>query len=217
MFYEGMALGVVVLGGLLLLLSLKVLAHKGWFLGWIRGMSGLFLVTVAVVLALIALDVFSYRQVLSEKSVATLSFEKLASQHFRAVLVNHEGQEERFELKGDQWQLDARILKWPGLLSSWGVKPGYRLDRISGRYYSLEKERTSERTVYPLYSRNIGVDVWSWLQSVDNSLGFVDAIYGSATFVPMDDGALYEVSLTNSGVIARPLNEKAQAAVARWQ
>ena len=48
-------------------------------------------------------------------------------------------------------------------------------------------------------------------------LPVLDALYGSATFVPMSDGALFEVSLANSGLIARPLNERAQSAIERWR
>lgn len=217
MFYEGLALGVVALGVVLLLISLKVLLRGGWLLGWLRGMFGLVLVGAALLFVLAAYDVFSYRQILAEKSIATLSFERLGSQQYRALLVDGDGRERRFDLKGDQWQLDTRIIKWPGIFASWGIKPGYRLDRISGRYYSLEKERRAKRTVYSLHDSEFGVDVWEWVQSSDELLPFVDAVYGSATFVPMDDGALFEVSLSHTGVIARPLNEKAQTAVARWR
>ena len=217
MFYEGLAFAVVVLGLLVVVLSLKVLVRSGWFLGWLRGMLGLALVSAGVLLALVAWDVFSYQQVLREKSIVTLSFEKLARQHYRATLVDEGGVEEVFELHGDQWQLDARIIKWPGILSAWGVQPGYRLDRLSGRYFSLAKERTAERSVYALESSRLGVDVWAWLQTAGQGLPFVDAVYGSATFVPMEDGAIYGVRLTHSGLIARPLNERAQSAVARWQ
>src|SRR5690625_7570671 len=57
-----------------------------------------------------------------------------------------DGTEQEFDLRGDQWQLDARIIKWQGFVAAMGVKPGYRLDRISGRYYTLEDERSAERT-----------------------------------------------------------------------
>lgn len=217
LFYEAIAFAVVILGLLLLLLSLKVLSRAGWLLGWLRGTLGLLLIGAGVLLALTAYDVFTYQQILSEKSIATLSFEKQGSQRYTATLVDADGGEHQFELLGDQWQLDARIIKWPGILSAWGVKPGYRLDRISGRYFSLAKERNAERSVYALSQSQFGVDIWVWLQESGNALPFVNAVYGSATFVPMDDGALYGVSLTNSGLIARPLNERAQLAVSRWQ
>src|SRR5690625_5714508 len=66
-----------------------------------------------------------------------------------------DGTEQEFDLRGDQWQLDARIIKWQGFVAAMGVKPGYRLDRISGRYYTLEDERSarSEEHTSELQSR----------------------------------------------------------------
>ena len=48
-------------------------------------------------------------------------------------------------------------------------------------------------------------------------LPFVDAVYGSATYLPMADGARYEISITQSGLIARPLNQAAEAAAGAWR
>ena len=38
---------------------------------------------------------------------------------------------------------------------------------------------------------------------------WLDALYGSATFLPMADGALYEIKVSQSGLVARPLNQAA--------
>jgi len=215
MVYDGLAILVAVLSLLVVWLASRFLLRGGWFLGWLKGMLGFALTALALVIALIAWDVFSYQQLLDEKSVATVSFERLDSQLYRAVLVDGRGVEQRFELRGDQWQLDARLMKWKGFVAGLGIAPGYRLDRLSGRYYSLEKERSSERTVYALNPSKGDADVWAWLNRW--SLPFVDAHYGSATFVPMSDGALFEVSLSHSGLVARALNERAQSAIERWQ
>ncbi len=217
MIYEGLASASVILGLLVFYLSLRLLMKAGWFGGWLRGMFGLLLVSLGLTLGLLALDVVGYKQLVSEKLVATLSFEKLSAQQYRVLMVESEGREHRFILKGDQWQLDARIVKWPGLLSSWGMKPGYRLDRISGRYYSLEQERHSDRTVRSLRDGENPLDIWQWIQDYNENLPFVDAVYGSAAFLPMEDDALYEVTLSNTGLLARPLNDQAKKALERWQ
>lgn len=216
MIYDGLAIGFAVLAVLVVFMAAKLLLRPGWLLGWLKGCFGFCLVALSVAVALMAWDVFSYQQLLSEKSIATLSFEKVDIQHYRAVLVDSEAREQRFELRGDQWQLDARLFKWKGPLAAMGLSPGYRLDRLSGRYFSLDKERNSERTVYELHSNpSSTIDVWRWANQMQ--LPVLDALYGSATFVPMSDGALFEVSLASSGLIARPLNERAQTAIARWQ
>jgi len=223
MFYEGLAVVITVIGALMLLYSFKLLARSGWFFGWLRGMLGLIMVVFGISMGLVAFDVLSYQKILRNQSIATLSFEQLEPQVFQAVLVDSHGSEKRFKIKGDQWQLDARILRWNGFFASIGVKPGYRLDRLSGRYYSLEKERNSERTVYSLsdftakWRADWGLDVWQLLKTGGMGLSLVEARYGSATYLPMEDGALYEVLLSSSGLVAKPLNERAQSAVSRWQ
>ena len=44
----------------------------------------------------------------------------------------------------------------------------------------------------------------------------VDAYYGTATYLPMADGARFEVSLTRDALIARPANIRARDAVGGW-
>lgn len=217
MFYSALAIAITFVGFVVVAFSLKILLRGGWLFGWLRGMSGLLLVAIGLILAIAAFDLYSYEQIVAEKSVATVSFKQLGPQRYDAVLVDSEGQESRYELAGDQWQLDARVIKWPTSMASIGIKPGYRLDRISGRYYSLDKERSGERTVYALNRSRLGIDVWAFFNGRGNSFNLVDAVYGSATFVPMADDALYEILLSHTGLLARPLNEPAQMAVQRWE
>jgi len=217
MLYALLATFITAVGLVMVYFSFKVLASKAWIFGWLRGMWGLLLIAAGVTLGLSAFDLFSYKQIVSEQSVATISFEQLEPQRYNAIVVDGDGGESRYELAGDQWQMDARLIKWPNAMAAIGVKPGYRLDRISGRYYSLEKERNAERTVYALSESNLGIDIWSFFHNSGDGINFIDAVYGTATFVPMADGALFEVLLSNSGLLARPLNEPARAAIDRWE
>lgn len=217
MFYSLLAIILIIIGLAALGWSIKVMLRPGWILGWLRGMAGLALVICSLVLALVAFDLFSYKQLVAEQSIGTISFQQLGPQRFYATLVDTDGEEQRYELAGDQWQLDARFIKWPAALSAIGVKPGYRLDRISGRYYSLEMERRGERTVYALNDKRVGIDVWSFFKDSNSRFKLIDAVYGSATFMPMADSALYEILLSHSGLLARPLNEPARAALNLWE
>ena len=217
MFYSGIGVVLVLLGAVGLLFAARVLLRGGWLLGWLRGMFGFAVLALGLLVGLAALDVFSYRQILTEKSLATVSFEKVETQKYNATLVDAEGNEQRFELYGDQWQLDARLVKWSGSLAGLGIKPGYRLDRISGRYLSLEDERHARRSVYALAESPYGIDLWAWLNGASSQMPWIDAVYGNAAFVPMEDGALFEVTLSHTGLLARPLNDPAKEAVNRWQ
>jgi hypothetical protein len=218
MFFNILAIIIVVISLLVLYSGLRMLIRKGWIIAWMRGMLGLCLLGVSIVLVLVALDLFSYEQLSREKSVGTISFSKTGERTYTAyVLLNGDTEERQFVLKGDQWQMDARVIRWTGLVQALGAKPGYRLDRLSGRYYSLEDERSAERTVYELSDGGYGVDFWRWVQEHGQYMPWVEAVYGSATYVPMADGALYEVTLTSSGLAARALNDTARSAISLWQ
>ncbi|WP_101759470.1 cation/multidrug efflux pump [Oceanicoccus sp. KOV_DT_Chl] len=217
MAYTILAIFFIALSLTIVLGAGRLLFKGRWFMGWLRGMTGLCFVVLSVVLALSAFDFFSYKQLIKEQTIASISFTKLDDQRFAVSLVDSSGNEQNFELAGDLWQLDARILKWNKTLAGLGLTPGYRLDRISGRYLALEEDRNAARTVHSLNTSKSVLDVWQWLRSSRQLLPLVDASYGSATYLPMSDGALYSVSLSGSGLLARPLNERATTAVTAWQ
>ncbi len=218
MFFNLLA-GIIIFIGLLVLYSaLRMLIRKGWMLAWLRGMLGIFLLGASVMLVLVALDLLSYQQLTQEKPVGTISFAKQGDKTYTArVLLVGDEEEQIFTLKGDQWQMDARVIRWEGLFNLLGAEPGFRLDRLSGRYYSLAEERSAERTVYSLKTSAYGFDFWQWVQENGQYMPWVEAVYGSATFVPMVDGALYQVTLTRSGLAAHPLNDAARTALSQWQ
>ncbi|MFT7224419.1 MAG: hypothetical protein ACI82Z_001976 [Cellvibrionaceae bacterium] len=216
-------MGYLILTGLVTAIALvvvygavKLLMGKHWFVAWLRGTIGLGLLLLGGLLLFVALDAYSYRQLATEKSVATISFTLLSPQRYLATFVKIDGDSQFFELSGDQWQLDSRIIKWNNSLNRMGFKTGYRLDRLSGRYLSLSDEQTKERTVYELFQSLAGIDVWQWLKDLQMD-GLVDARYGNSTFLPMVDGGQYQISVGLSGLLARPLNQPAKDAVDQWR
>jgi hypothetical protein len=217
MYHAFVAIVALLLGGVFLYFGAKTLKRFDWFFAWIRGTVGLVFVAIAGFVLIFALDLASYRQLLSEKTVATLSFQKLDEQLYK-VEVNFivESRIENYEIRGDQWQVDARIVRWTGMLASVGAKPGYRLDRISGRYYSLEDERRKSRSVYQFNEAKFGLDTWAMLQQND-WFPLIDAVYGSATYLPMADGAIYNLSLSHNGLTAKPVNDEAEKAIQNWR
>ena len=216
MFYDLLSLFVAVVAIIIAFWVAKFLLKGRWLVGWLHGMTGLAMLVLAILLLLVAVDIFSYRQLLANKTIASISFIQRDDQRYDALLLYNDGHQQLFEIHGDQWQIDARIFQWKKPLHQWGVKPGYRLDRISGRYLTLDDENTKKRTVYSLSDSGIGVDTWAWLRDAEEWFPFIDARYGSATFLPMVDGGQYEIALSSTGLLSRPLNEPARNAVDRW-
>ena len=213
MIYTLFSFLLAVFAAYILFKSARFLWKSDWFMGWLRGTMGITFVVIAGVVGSVACDIYSYKKLLSEQSVCNVSFQQLNDQHFIATLTDKQGKAHQFDLRGDQWQIDARVIKWNGFLAKWGVKPAYRLDRISGRYFDLEKETSAARTAHAITASPQGVDLWLLLNKHGNWVSFVDAIYGSATYLPMKDKATFEVTLSNTGLLARPINDAAREAV----
>jgi hypothetical protein len=177
-------------------------------------LATVFLVLAAAVFALV-LDLRTYQRLTSEAPVGELDLSRIAPHQFDAVLTYPDGTVAVFFLRGDEWQVDARILKWQGAVNLLGFDAALRLDRISGRYTSIEDERGQPRTVYQLHPPET-IDLWDLARRYHRWLPWVDALYGSATFLPMADKGSYEITASQTGLIARPLNEAARSAVGGW-
>jgi len=218
MQYQWITAPFAVVALIFLGVALFILLRRGWFLGWIKGSVGITCLLLAIAMALTAININGYRPVDKEVTVATISFDKLDKQYYKAsVVLASSNTELPFELHGDLWQVDARVIKWKGLLTMLGGRPGYKLDRIQGRYYTLEDERTKPRSIFALSNPDLGFDLWSALNKLSEHVHWFDAEYGSATYLPMVDGALFSINLTTSGLIARPENDRAIIAIREWE
>ena len=203
------------LGLTLFILGIYRIWHWKMLSGGIQGISGALLISLALLVASLATNLHTYQRFSHESPVATLRFEQLGPQHFRTILARPEAVAEIYDLYGDQWQLDARTLKWKGFATLLGLDSGFQLERLSGRYHNVEQEGAAPRSVHVLY-KGEGIDIWSLARRYPRWLPWVDAVYGSATYMPMAHGARYQVSISQSGLIARPLNPTAQKAVEEW-
>lgn len=184
--------------------------------GSLQSVVGLALITAAGASALVAIGLRGYHRLSAEQHVAEITFAACAPQQFQGSLRYASGASESFELRGDEWQIDARVLKWRPFATVLGFDALYRLERLSGRYQSVSDERMAQRTVFDLAPAQ-AIDVWSLVRQYRERLPWVDALYGSATYLPMADGALYAISISTSGLLARPLNQAARDAVGGWR
>src|ERR1700723_4655309 len=183
--------------------------------GMAHGAAALIFLLAAVCAVLIGTNLRSYQRLAYEQPAGELQLTKDGERQFDAVLTYPDGQHATFPLRGDEWQVDARVLKWRAFANIVGFDTAYRLERISGRYTRIEDERAQPRTVYALNPPQ-RIDPWDLAHRYRSWLPWLDAIYGSATFLPMADGALYEIKVSQSGLIARPLNQAARAAGGGW-
>jgi len=209
-------LWLVVYGSLLLAIVLALSALTG-MRRYRRLGSALQLTTSLLLLALaalalvIAVGVHGYRALTREVTAATVDVERLAPQTYRAHVSFTGGGSATYQLEGDELYVDAHILKWKPLATLLGLHTGYRLDRIAGRYASIEDERSRAHTVYVLQPGG-RVDVFDLARRTPVLAPLVDARYGSATFVRLGSGGRFAIRVSTSGLLVRRMSAPSGAA-----
>lgn len=227
-------MGIWVVPAVLGLLGLVLFIRGIGAIGRGRPMSGLFgglsggvFMAAGAAVGLLGLNILTYQRLTHEQQVAEVTFKQTGQSAFVADVKLPDGKMQQCTtpdgvtgectILGDQWQMDARILKWKPWANVAGLDANYRLERMSGRYADINAERSAPRTVYQL-SENPGLDLFAVANSKYMSkLPVLDAHYGNATYIPMADGATYYVTLSQDSLIARPANDPARTAVQNWK
>ena len=197
-----------------LALVLLVTARSAWRdrrrLGSLVGLLAATLcLALAAVCGSITLGIRGYRALTREVVAATIKTEPLGPQRFRATVTLPDSSLHMFELAGDAVYVDAHVLKWRPVANLMGLHTAYELDRISGRYQVLADEQTRERTVFSLAAKK-PFDAFDLARTYWVLRPFVDAEYGSATFIgaTAPPGTVYEVRVSTTGLLVRQVRSR---------
>ncbi|ANB16723.1 Putative membrane protein [Dokdonella koreensis DS-123] len=150
------------------------------------------------------LALLGYRRLTDEALVAQIATQRLGDQRYALRIELPDGNARTAELTGDQWQLDARVIKWRPAAVMLGAPPLYRIDRLTGRYRLASQATERPPAVVDLAPRN-PLDLWSLKHRYPRWLPWIDADFGSAAYLPMVDGGRFVVTLApTGGLVARP-------------
>jgi hypothetical protein len=177
---------------------------------------------LALVFAGGGLALRGYRVLGSEAPVIAIDARILSPQRWALTLTWPDGSTRSVSLAGDDFRVEAVVLKWklPAVLA--GVPPLYRLDRLSGRYDDPAQEMRAPRTVID-FAKAGRFDLLDLKRRYPQYLPAVDTVYGSGAFLPLVNGGHYQVSLMRTGaLVARPDAATAKrvgqpGAVTSWQ
>ncbi|MGH8280618.1 MAG: hypothetical protein ACRERZ_00355 [Gammaproteobacteria bacterium] len=138
LWIAGLVLLLVALIGLALFFGgWKRFSHREFVNGSSRVIVGAVLLAAVGLAVAVAINLHSYHRLTYEQPVADLTFTQLAPQEFRASLTDARGRMRTKVLRGDEWELSARVLKWTGPGNLLGFNAFYHLDRLEGRYQNL--------------------------------------------------------------------------------
>jgi len=203
-----------VLGLVSFLLARGAARRRRWQRTVAVGLVGLLFVSVSALLATVSVSIRGYRALTHEEVAATVRTFPTGTQRFRASMTYPDGRQESFDLRGDAIYVDAHILKWQPWVNLLGLHTVYELDRVAGRYDELANERGGPRTVFSL-GRPKPFDLFDVVRRFRRLSVLVDAEYGSATFVAARGRAAYEILVSTSGLLARPVAEPRTAPALR--
>lgn len=156
----------------------------------------------AGLLGAVGMGIQGYRALTHEELAAVVTTEPLGPQRFAARFSFPDGRTEHYELAGDQLYVDAQILKWKPMANMLGLHTAYRLDRVAGRYLSIDDERKRQHSVHALGDAG-PIDLFSLRRKYEVLSPLVDAEYGSASYVTTDHAQRFEVRVSTTGLLIR--------------
>ena len=168
----------------------------------VRLLTGLLLLAVGGLLATVGISTYGYVALTREEVAARIAVEPAGPQRFQAVFRFPDGREAAYTLAGDEIYVDAHVLKWKPLANLLGLRTAFELDRVAGRYRSVEQERAGPRTIYPL-GQEKPFDLFNLRQRYALLAPLLDAEYGSASFVPVTRPIDLELRVSSTGLLIR--------------
>jgi len=201
LLYAGIALAIV--GGIAFVAALVALLRLRPLRFVARTLIAALLLCAGALCLAVSFGMQGYRALVDEQSAGKLIVKKTAPQRFTARFVFPDGREATYEIAGDEVQVDAHILKWKPIANLIGLRTVYELDRIGGRFRSIEQERATPRSVHAL-APSRPVDLFDLRQRYVVLAPLLDAEYGSASYVPVDGDVELQVRVAPSGLVLRP-------------
>jgi len=204
----------------LVMRSWSRIKERKWMRASLYAVPTLITVLSLFFLLLIVSNLATYQRLTYERELLQISIGQIADQQFEVRLDYLDPDLDRMSqmllVKGDEWRLEARILKWHGWANLIGLDSFYQLDRLSGRYRNIEQAGSQLPTVHDLSNKDRGINLWQLKRLMKSNLPILDAYYGQAVFLPLQHAAVFKISINQSGLIARPANEIAQQVLEDW-
>ncbi len=156
-----------------------------------------------LVAALFGANILSYQRLSGEQEIAQLTFEPVADNRWTAYVADGQGCALTVvELVGDQWRIDAEFLKWKPWANLLGLDAQYRLSRIEGRFADIDAQNTNDSPAWSLTPQNT-LDISALGKAMGRLNFMLDSRYGSSVYQSIEQGLIYRVYRTQSGLITR--------------
>jgi hypothetical protein len=211
-------LAAAVLAVVLLLRAVVHVARGRFAHGGLHASSGFVLALASLCAGLLVLNTQTYVRLTAERPVAEVTVAALHPmlQTYRVTVrrLDDAALTTDCTLQGDQWLMGAAVQKWKPWVNILGLDSTYSLDQLANKYFTAD--RGNGRTITACDLRgpavNLAPALAGWLMAHAQA---EQRRFGSAVYMPLADGAVYRVVMTQNGLNAEAVNPIARAAVAR--
>jgi hypothetical protein len=212
-------LAVAVLAVIFLLLAVFHTARGRFGHGGFHAGSGVVLGLAALCAGLIVLSTQTYARLTAERPVAEVTVAALhpALQSYAVTVrrLDGTGLVTSCTVQGDEWLMSAAVQKWRPWMNILGLDSTYTLDQIANKYFSAARGNGRRITACDLEGSPpawLPRGLTQWLMDRAQAS---QRHFGSAVYMPLTDGAIYRVVMTQTGLNADAVNPIARDAVAR--
>jgi len=207
------SLVLVGIGLIFFIAAFKRLRKKKLFSACGHGTMAIVFLTIGVLMISFAMNFYTYDRLSLERHVADIRFEQIGHRKFKATLTLPDKTSKDYELIGDQWLLEAKIIKWNSKANLFGMDSRYRLTRLNVRYNNIAEEREPHsRTIYSLRDdKNPG-----FIEKYKNWMPWLDSKFYESVGKDMIDKAHYRINITQSGLVPYAINDEAKSSGKKW-
>jgi hypothetical protein len=213
------------------------------FSGLFRTLFGGLTLAGAAIIGLIGLNLQTYARLTHERLAAEVTLNQTGTNQFTASVrraVNDKGElgpPLEFAVTGDQVRIEGPVWKMKPWANIIGAESFYRLDLVQGRWSNAAAENANVATAHDLNGECApGLDALRIAEAVgagaetvanltrgqDSKIAagsfnpvILDTNFGSGVYMPMADGAVYDVMITQAAFIVRAKNDIASGALSR--
>jgi hypothetical protein len=208
------------LGVLALLSALGHFAGGRGGRGLRHGTAGLILAALGGAGLLLGLNTVMYARLNHEGPVAQIGIKALDPTHDKYTVsvmrLDSDIPVQRCIIQGDEWLIAGKVQKWKPWANALGLDATYTLDQIVNKYFTAARGNGKPITACDLTAPPPKANAYvpsGWVKWLEAHAFTQDRRFGDANFMPLADGALYRLVITQSGFNSEPANAVARAAV----
>ena len=203
----GLALALAAFGVVLIGITYRRHRNRRHRSALLHGLCGALLFIGGALLLATSMNFATYTHLRQDQPLAELSVVQSGAHNFSVRLLRiPSGDLQIFILKGERWQVQARLLTWQGWPTQLGLNSNVRLEQLNSLDSSQKNSAdTANASSYTL-SPDPGLRLWAWQEKHPNFLSTLTTNVVLSEPMPLKDGLRFHLFIVDGKLVARQIN-----------